>query len=277
MMRESLKSLIKKIPGVRERIERVYSRGLEAGREEEIQRISQGFFERTKDLYAGRRGFVIGNGPSLRLEDLEALKGEVTIASNKIYLAFKEVSWRPTFYSVADPLLWSKIKNEINRFLLTAVTPSYFALPSSGLICYQFKRLSSSRKNFLEFPEQSFSDDLRVGAYSGYTVTFENLQFAVHLGLDPIYLIGCDHYYEGENKVQPAVPISSSGENHFIKGYRQPGEMVNPAPIDIMTESYQVARSYAEKYGRKIFNATRGGHLEVFARKKLDKILFGLS
>mgnify|MGYP001034682912 FL=1 len=272
-MSHPIKDLIKGIPGVRRRIEKVYDRGLKAGREEEIQRISQGFFERTKNLYVGRRGFVIGNGPSLRFEDLESLKEEVTIASNKIYLAFEEVSWRPTFYSVADPLLWRKIKNEVHRFLATVVTPFYFSLPSSGLICYQFKRLNSCRKNFLEFPEQSFSDDLRIGAHSGYTVTFENLQFAFHLGLDPIYLVGCDHYYEGEHEIQPAVPISSSGENHFIKGYRQPGEIVNPAPIEIMTESYQVARSYAEKYGRRIFNATRGGHLEVFDREKLDEIL----
>ena len=37
--------------------------------------------KKLKDLYAGKRCFIIGNGPSLRKEDLESLKDEVCIAS----------------------------------------------------------------------------------------------------------------------------------------------------------------------------------------------------
>lgn len=268
-------SSIKKIPWVQRRVERVYARGFRDGTKEEVRRISQGFFERTKDLYAGRRGFVIGNGPSLLLSDLERLRKEVTIASNKIYLAFEEIDWRPTFYSVIDSLLWKKIQDSIGNFFSSVITSSDLFLPSSGIVCYQFCRLPSSRRRRMqhkESPELAFSDDLRVGAYGGWTVTFENLQLAFHLGLNPIYLIGCDHCYAGEERAQPAVPVESSAENHFIKGYREPGELVNPAPIELMTEAYQVAESFASKNGRKIYNATRGGHLEVFERRSFDRL-----
>ena len=38
------------------------------------------------NCHAGKRAFVIGNGPSLRDTDLHKLAGEVTFGSNRIYL-----------------------------------------------------------------------------------------------------------------------------------------------------------------------------------------------
>ena len=45
---------------------------------------SQLYLSSIKNKFKGQRGFVIGNGPSLRVEDLERIKNEVSIASNKI-------------------------------------------------------------------------------------------------------------------------------------------------------------------------------------------------
>ena len=36
-----------------------------------------------QDIHSGRRAFIIGNGPSLTVADLERLKGEVTFASEQ--------------------------------------------------------------------------------------------------------------------------------------------------------------------------------------------------
>ena len=68
-----------------------------------------------RDRHRGQRGVVIGNGPSLRVEDLDRLGGEVTFASNKIFLAFPETSWRPTYYSVSDILVARNNLEEINN------------------------------------------------------------------------------------------------------------------------------------------------------------------
>jgi hypothetical protein len=48
---------------------------------------------------------VIGNGRSLKVEDLGRVRDEITFASNKGNLAFDETSWRPTYYSVSDVLV----------------------------------------------------------------------------------------------------------------------------------------------------------------------------
>jgi hypothetical protein len=63
-----------------------------------------------------------------------------------------------------------------------------------------------------------------------------------------------------------------SHSNHFVSDYRRAGEFVNPAPLDIMTEAYGIAKTYADRHGIQIRNATRGGALEVFPRDTLDSL-----
>lgn len=58
-----------------------------------------------KDLHRGRRAVVVGNGPSLKISDLDRLKDEITFASNRIFLAFGETEWRPTYYTMCDAVV----------------------------------------------------------------------------------------------------------------------------------------------------------------------------
>ena len=209
------------------------------------------YWQSIKNSHKGRRGFVIGNGPSLTMSDLDALVDEVTIASNKIYLAFNKTAWRPTYYTIADPLVWEKVQGEAHRLFEKIHIPTYLERSDPSQEIYW-------RAQYMGLPRR-FSADLSVGAVSGQTVTFENIQLAVHLGLDPIYIIGCDHNYPGEKEVTAGVPITQSDtQSHFIKNYRAPGERVLPASIIDMEAAYREARQYCDNYNIEIFNATRG-------------------
>lgn len=54
---------------------------------------------------------VVGNGPSLKLSDLEPLgKKMPSIASNKINLLFEDTTWRPSFVTICDTLLAYKLR-----------------------------------------------------------------------------------------------------------------------------------------------------------------------
>jgi hypothetical protein len=230
------------------------------------------FLRSLKNRYRGRRGFVIGNGPSLRIEDLNCLQSEITIASNKIYLAFEKTSWRPSFHTVADPLVWDKIADVVDAQGLMPLVPSY--LPSTSTRCHVVRDLGNAAEAFLAGAGIRCSDDLTAGWYGGYTVTFENLQLAFHLGLDPIIIIGCDHYYRGEKESDENQGPVRHGHvsNHFIENYRTAGEVVNPAPIRKMTISYELAACFARKTGRTVLNATRGGFLDAFSRCDFDSL-----
>lgn len=232
------------------------------------------YWQSLKDKYKGQAGFVIGNGPSLKIKDLTNLheRGFISIASNKVYLAFEQTKWRPDFFTVADPLVWDKIKKNIHEDIEVVHIPHSLNDKDSKTKTIYWKSL----KNDFTINIKNISDNLTKGACGGYTITYENIQLAIHLGLNPIYLIGCDHYYAGEKDVKPGKEIEQSHEKtHFIKGYREAGETVMAAPIELMTKSYEIARLYSDNKNVKIYNATRGGHLEVFERIDLDKVING--
>ena len=224
-----------------------------------------------KNKYMGQAGFVIGNGPSLKIEDLSKIKNHdfVSLASNKIYLAFDQTDWRPDFYTIADNLVWEKIKNSVHDDIELVHIASKLDKTGSNRPIRYWNTLGNLWTGNPTF----FASDISKGMFTGATITYENLQIAAYLGLNPIYIIGCDHFYEGEGSYENGVMIKQSDKKtHFIKGYRSPGEVVWAATIDKMTMAYTSAKRYADNSEIKIFNATRGGHLEVFERINLDEV-----
>lgn len=235
-----------------------------------VARHSEEVWAELRNKHKGQRGFVIGNGPSLKLEDLDAIRGEVTLAANKCYMAFPKVQWRPTYVSCSDKLLWGKIGKDLvgqlqRIFILSTLDPS---LASIDVVVFRHLGSFEARGN-------GFSFDSGKGQFGGYTVTYNNLQMAVHLGLNPIYLIGCDHYYKGEPPAgQYKEKVAHEGQqNHFIPNYREKGEVVKAAPIELMTAGFENAHRLCAAQGIQVFNATRGGYLEAFPRVDFDSLV----
>ena len=58
--------------------------------------------EKLKNINQGKRCFIIGNGPSLKIEDLNALVDEDCFACNRIYGLYDKTKWRPKYYCSQD-------------------------------------------------------------------------------------------------------------------------------------------------------------------------------
>ena len=228
------------------------------------------YWEKLLNKYKGIRGFVIANGPSLKIDDLDKLCNEITIASNKIYLAFEKTNWRPNYYTICDEVLASKINNEVQNYNLIVHAPINIGVNFLGCDVFYWKNLSAPKRP--QYENLKFSADYTKGVYSGYSITYQNIQLAAHLGLHPIYLLGCDHSYKGEKDKRKIGIIKNDQNNHFIKNYRLPGEKVNAAPIERMTVAHYHANEYAKKNNIQIINATRGGKLEVYDRVEFDTL-----
>jgi hypothetical protein len=229
------------------------------------------FFKGLKNKHLDKPAFVIGNGPSLKIEDLNRLVGQLTIASNKIYLAFGRTKWTPTYFTVIDNLLWPKIKNLIPSEISEVLIPEYLDYKE----CTKPTRLFKHNKGCLDLiGAQSAIENYDMdGFFAGYTVTIENIQLAMLLGANPIYLLGLDHNYKEETNVKEGVPIvNKSDSNHFIEGYRSVGEVVNPAPLKQMSESYEILNEVAVKKGFKIINISRESKLTAFERGDIEKV-----
>ena len=251
---------------------RIYHRA----RRELLQRIWPRYARRSLRFWAalrrrheGQTAFIVGNGPSLTADDLDRLDGCLTLASNRIDLAFDQTQWRPSYFAMADWVLFPKVREEVRRTHRRILAGP--DLPRRIGFCrvVQYRWLGRTDREVSGDP--LFSADAGSGLYSGGTITFDLMQIAAHLGAARIVLLGCDHNYVGEEDVDPAGLASAPGQsNHFHARYRTKGELVRPACIDLMSRAFRHAAAWSLESGVPIVNATRGGQLEIFERVNLQ-------
>ena len=128
------------IPGLKKLTNNVwYKLKFKAARHGLLLSANEKKLKSMKDQHRGQRCFVIGNGPSLRISDLQVLHelGEICFGFNKIYLAFSETDFRPTYYVVEYPLV--RYHAKIDSLSLKPVT-KFFPKDFN----YQFKNLANA-------------------------------------------------------------------------------------------------------------------------------------
>lgn len=230
------------------------------------------FLNAIRNSHQGKRCFVLGNGPSLTVADLELLAGEVTFAANKIYLCFDQTSWRPTYYSVEDLLVAQNCRSQIMALEgMTKIFPDHMLRFLPRRPNHHYARWLPPADNTSSFRE--FSNDLVKGICWGSTITYSMLQMAVHMGFKEIYLLGIDHsYIEPESRADGAL-VSQGERNHFHPDYRKPGEKWHLPVLDRLEASYGFAREATERLGVKVWNASRFSKLDVFDRADLDEVM----
>ena len=234
---------------------------------------SREHLEQIRNRHKGQRGFIIANGPSLRTDDLELLKNEITIASNKIHLAFESTVWRPHYFTVTDELAWNTLTPEIQKnydriYMLDNLDNRRAAVATTSV------RQLSPRYDAAESLGLPFSSDLRFGAFSGNSVTYFNLQLAWFLGLNPVYLLGLDHKYSEKKSFSMTIRHENQS-NHFHANYRQAGEKVRTSQLAKIERFYSMAKVFSQAKDWSIVNVSRESHTEAFQKQHLTEIPFG--
>lgn len=212
-----------------------------------------------RNTHDGERCFIVGTGPSLCMRDLELIKNEYSFSVNSIVLSFDDTSWRPTYYAIQDKFAYLKLADAIreakmpyvfngisNKFMTPVIDIDYIPFPLN--ILDHGKGTVNQRTKF--------SDDVYDVVYAGHSITYSVIQLAVYMGFNTIILLGVDCDY-------------SKKVNH-IKEYSAQGD---PNAAYLMTESYKVAKKYADIHGIKILNATRNAKMDVFERISLEEVL----
>jgi len=218
------------------------------------------------DIHKGKRCFIIATGPSLRVEDLNRLKehGEICFSMNRIYNIFDRTDWRPDYYMIQDYEMIEDIADEVAALdlpykFVTSLPESYWRQIMLPLTIKYYSIIEDIRSC-----APRFSKDVSKCAYDGKTVTYACLQMAVYMGFEEIYLLGVDFNYSED--------IHSEG-NHF-PGYHVKDKQIRLYPFskERVLSAYESAKEFADSHDIRIYNATRGGKLEVFERVDFDKL-----
>lgn len=227
--------------------------------------------------HENERCFIIGNGPSLTVADLDYIKGEITFGSNRIYRMYDKTNWRPNYYLCTDPRIGKEIKSEIRamegsiRFLANSMSKKKDRRFGIHHIV-QEPRYGGIRPE--RFVQKKFTTKIHRCVSKTHTVTCTAIEMAVYMGIKEIYLLGIDHTFAVEIQKDGTKVFHAGIKNHF-EGGESSLKAIESTTINIeaSTQCYQVCQDYALAHGIKIYNCTRGGKLEVFERKALEDVI----
>src|SRR6476660_2634480 len=141
---------------------------------------------RFQHLHAGKRCFIVGNGPSLRQTDLSLLRNEITFGSNRIYL---HGDFRPTYYVCSNDLVVQQCAADIEKVSM----PKFIGWHHRDSIRFTDDMVFLWTRCGLR---SWFFTDLTEGCWEGSTVTMVAIQLAYYMGFSEVILIGVDHSYQ---------------------------------------------------------------------------------
>ena len=233
--------------------------------------------KKLKDIHKGRRCVIVGNGPSLRAEDLDILQrnGEITFAFNRVYHIFDQTQWRPTYYVSQDQKMLAGCRAEVEGIpakikFIPAEMDWYEDIHISGIQPFHIVN-----RNIGEYPD--FSEDIAKCIVNSKTVVYSAMQIAVYMGIREIYLIGVDHHFHTSINDKGEIVVDPTAKDYFCEGYNADKDQLYIPNTDQSTLTFLAAKRYADAHGIKIYNATRGGKLEVFPRVDFDSVFQNIS
>lgn len=232
--------------------------------------------QKFRDCHAGQRCFVIGNGPSIRKQDLSLLANEITFAVNAFWKHPVVEQWQPTYYLLSDPIFFDRSTPAKVFFdnLRTRIHETTFMVPLHFKTVVEEERLlprASTCYFALErrlLGEDSRDDlDLTLRLPCAEVIAQLAIMVAIYMGCSPIYLMGqdCDwlsHQVERDYNFYNGPTVN---------GHSLVSEALRPYDLELkdllnIWQTYRKLHSIAEKKGIKILNATEGGLLDVFER-----------
>ncbi len=240
-----------------------------------------------KNRFEAKRCFIIGNGPSLKKQDLSHLKDEIVFTVNYMYKSplYKEVC--ADFHVMVDPFIFEfDLEKDADREKLE----SFKMIVNNKVapVCFfPYDKKEDIEKVVLsDFLNISYLDctgniyegfnkkiDMTRTMFGYCNVVQYAISIAVYMGFSEIYLLGCDMTgYE-----QISVMAGKEVELHAYKMSEQEKEQIKKTHSKINPETffegfyrmfadYRRLYEYTKKRNIKLYNATAGGVLDCIPR-----------
>lgn len=229
---------------------------------------------RYKNCHEGRRCFLIGNGPSLLAEDLTVLyeHSEICFGFNRIYNIFDKTLWRPDYYLSQDEKMLRGCVDSVNKTEMgTKFIPInlkwYHGIQLDHVVWFLMK--SSDQENGKPC---AFSNELPKYLINSSTGMYTAAQIAVYMGIKEIFLIGVDHHFHISQNNRGEIIVDNSAKDYFADNYNPDKNDLYIPNTERSTLTYIAMKEQCCQRGIQVYNATRGGRLEVFPRVSFDSL-----
>lgn len=233
----------------------------------------------TKNLFLGKRCFIIATGPSLAYKDLSFLKSEFVISLNLSPLTLDLYGVTPQINIVADKFQYLKYREvfeklTFNKNIIKVIVAS--ACETFPIELKDEKTLFFPKKLQQEVPDFK-KNPLKKGFARGKTVAFDAIQLAFYLGFNEVYILGMDlgkkydwgkdgHCYEIEkNPKFDNIKFANKKDKMIARGL--PG---HPEYWKYICDCMEKAKIEFENKGKKIFNDINS-KLEIFPKMDIYK------
>ena len=224
--------------------------------------------DKLKNIHQGRIGFLIGNGPSVRVDDLEKLNNRITFCFNRFHLAYDIMSFRPVYTVSAD---FDMIRDFGSQIVRESEGTVFLGDKTRPNITGDFIWISAKYKS----PPLVFSKKIYHHAVVGGSSLVVALQLGYFMGIKHFVLYGVDHdfkYKTIQNSTDKEHCTAVGDDNHFIKNYRS-GKPWCPPRVEEIEKSLRWADRFLRKQGGWLINATKGGKLDILERKSFDEAI----
>ena len=219
-----------------------------------------------KNRHAGETAWIIGNGPSVRVEDLDRLAGRLVIGFNRFHLAHETTTLRPPYTFSGDAQMIEDFGQRIVDESGGVVFIAHHTAPDLVGDYIWLRQAQVFPPLFSKRPDRVISP--------GGSTPYVAMQVAYYMGVRKFYFYGADFTFRFAGvKAAGSAFRSASGEgNHFIANYRSGRPWCPPSLVDIAA-SFLNARLVMEAEGGFVRNVTRGGALEMFPRQDFESAL----
>ena len=242
-------------------------------------------------LHSGKRCFILGNGPSLKSQDLKKLQSEYVFTVNFLYKNPQYNDFDSYCHFFMDPCCF--IENERPISDLFPINKPQRPKP----ICF----VPASAKNYMEkYNHQELNvrylydigdfdfhlpirGDITKGISSYYSVTQTAILVAVYMGFSEIILLGCDctgivtnmqvMSNQTENIYGYSYKYDASEIQKLKKAYENRIKMEDTVVgWGKIFEGYRRLSDYCTSQNVKLINATHGGVLVTLPRVNYDSL-----
>src|SRR5882724_8342937 len=228
-----------------------------------------------RNCHAGKRCFIVGNGPSIKNQDLSRLKNEITFVMNGFWKHEVIQEWQTTHYFLADAVFFDRsaqsrqffenVRDRVYRTTFFAPLTQRTVIVEEGLLPLELTRFYAPLGRYIDEVDDEKHFDLTHQVPDVLSVAQIALLAAIYMGCSPIYLMGQDydwlsHHGEGAFYFFPGLTLTNHpGAAGKLDSYDR--EMESMLKV---WKGYRKLSAAAEQRGIQILNATHGGFLDVF-------------